>query len=175
MAPPVAWLPALRWYFAVTLAGNLVWEFAQMPLYTLWRTGSPREIAFAAIHCTGGDVFIAGASLVGSLVLIGTADWPRSRWRTVVIANVLLGVGYTAWSEHVNTVRGLWTYSDLMPLLPMSGLGLAPLSQWFVIPILASAAARSAHAMMPLDLPALGVTTSGFTPEQLARSDRRPS
>ena len=28
--------------------GNLAWEFAHMPLYTLWRTGTPGEIT--AVH-----------------------------------------------------------------------------------------------------------------------------
>lgn len=175
MASSAAWLAALRWYFSVVIAGNLTWEFAQMPLYTLWRTGSPRDIVLAALHCTGGDILIAGASLVGSLLLIGTADWPHARWRAVGIANVLLGFGYTTWSEHVSTARGLWTYSDLMPLLPMSGLGLAPLAQWLVVPVLASAAARPDHLMVPLDLPTMGTTTSRLPPDHLARSDRRPS
>jgi hypothetical protein len=33
------WLTALRQYFCVLLAGNLTWEFAHLPLYTLWDEG----------------------------------------------------------------------------------------------------------------------------------------
>ena len=39
------WLSALRLYLSFTVVANLVWEVAQLPLYTLWRTGSVREIA----------------------------------------------------------------------------------------------------------------------------------
>jgi hypothetical protein len=46
---------------AAVAIGNLAWEFAQMPHYTLWRTGSPGEIAFAVLHCTVGDVVIAAS------------------------------------------------------------------------------------------------------------------
>ena len=37
----------VRRYLAAVAFGNFAWELAQMPLYTLWRTGSPGEIAFA--------------------------------------------------------------------------------------------------------------------------------
>ena len=45
--------------FVPALAGlSLLWEAVQFPLYTLWDDGSAGEIAFAALHCTGGDVLI---------------------------------------------------------------------------------------------------------------------
>jgi hypothetical protein len=68
------WRSALGRYLAVLAMGSLAWEFAQMPLYTLWRTGSARDIAFAALHCAGGDVLIGGASLAGGLLLFGAAS-----------------------------------------------------------------------------------------------------
>lgn len=113
-----------------------------MPLYTIWRTGSPREIGFAAIHCTGGDVLIAAASLVASLLLFGAADWPRSRFLPVAGATLILGLAYTIRGEYLNTVRHAWTYSELMPTLPGLGTGLAPLAQWVVVPLLAFAIVR---------------------------------
>jgi hypothetical protein len=53
----------LRGYVLVTVVANLIWEFAHMPLYTLWDTGTRGEMFFAAVHCTGGDLLIASASL----------------------------------------------------------------------------------------------------------------
>jgi len=32
------------------------------------------------------------------------------------------------------TVRQSWAYSPLMPVLPVTGTGLAPLLQWIVVP-----------------------------------------
>ena len=97
--PSGDWLPAMRRYLAVLAVGNLVWELAQMPLYTLWNTGSARDIVFAAIHCTGGDVLIGGAALVGSLVLFGTGTWPQSRSVAVAAPAIVMGLAYTVWSE----------------------------------------------------------------------------
>ncbi len=167
-----SWLSALRRYVIVLSFVSLAWEFAQLPLYTLWETGSAREIIFAVVHCTGGDMLIAVATLVGSLLLFGSTEWPHTRFLPVAAATVISGVGTTALSEHVNTARGAWTYSDLMPVLPGTGIGLAPLAQWVVIPILALAAARSAHPKRLLDLPTMGSPMSGPTPEYPARSDR---
>ncbi len=175
MASSRAWLSALRRYFCVVVAGNLAWEFAQLPLYTLWKTGSATGIVFATLHCTGGDVLIAGASLIASLLLFGAIDWPCSRFLPVAAATSIAGLAYAAYSEHLNTARGAWTYSDLMPVLPGLGTGLAPLAQWIAVPLLALAAARSVRGAGGLDLPTMAITTSRSTPDHRARSDRRAS
>lgn len=170
-----AWLPALRRYFCVIVVGNLTWESAQLPLYTLWKTGSANEIMFAVVHCTGGDMLIAGAALLGSLLLFGTSEWPRARFLPVAAVTLLSGVGATALSEHVNLARGAWTYSESMPLLRGTNIGIAPLAQWVVIPILAFLMARSLLSPRLLDLPIMGTPMCGATPDHLARSERRPS
>lgn len=137
-------VPAIRRYLLATVVGDLVWEFAQMPLYTLWRTGSPGEIAWAAVHCTTGDVAIAGFALLGALLLLGFPQWPQERHWHVAVATVAIGVGYAVFSEHLNTTSGMWDYSALMPTLPWLGTGLAPLAQWLVIPAIALSWARTA-------------------------------
>lgn len=133
-----AWLLVLRRCFLCIAAANLVWEFAQLPLYTIWRDGTPGEIVFAAIHCTGGDILIASAAVLGSLMLLGDGRWPMDRYRTVATAALVSGIAYTIFSEWLNTeIRGSWSYADLMPTLPLIGSGLSPLAQWIVIPLAA--------------------------------------
>jgi hypothetical protein len=51
-------------YVIVAAIGHLVWEIAQLPLYTIWWTGTARENFVAVVHCTGGDVFITTATLL---------------------------------------------------------------------------------------------------------------
>ena len=120
------WLAAFRRHLAAVAVGNLVWEVAQMPLYTLWRTGTPGEVAFAALHCTLGDVLIAACSLVAALLFLGSPEWPRRRFVPGAAAAVVIGLGYTAYSEAMNLARGSWAYSELMPTLPWLGTGLSP-------------------------------------------------
>ena len=134
-------LLSLRRYFAVIALLNLVWEFAHMPLYTLWNTGTAGEIVFAAVHCTGGDILIAMSALMLSLLIAG-AGWPQKRTsvQRVIVLTMVLGVGYTVFSEWLNiVVREAWAYSELMPIVPVIDAGLSPLLQWIVIPGLAFA------------------------------------
>ncbi len=132
---PAPWLPMLRHYFAVMLLGNLVWEVAHLPLYTLWATGTRSEIAFAVAHCTAGDLLIAAVSILCALLLAGDSRWPNAGLPRVAAFTVAIGAGYTVYSEWLNTVvRGSWAYADAMPVIPLLGTGLTPLLQWILVP-----------------------------------------
>lgn len=128
-------------YLLVSLPAHLVWEVLQLPLYTIWREGTPREIAFALLHCTAGDVLIAAGSLELAVLLAG-AGWPQASRNQVAVLAIAFGMAYTVFSEWLNvSVRGSWAYAEAMPVLPWIGTGLAPLAQWLVVPLIAMAAA----------------------------------
>lgn len=133
-----AWLSVFRRYVVLIALANLIWEFVQLPLYTVWRDGSWGQIVFAAVHCTGGDVLIAMSAFLGALLIVGDRRWPRASFAKVATVAVLAGLAYTIFSEWLNTeIRGTWAYSAWMPTLPWIGSGLAPLAQWLIVPPLA--------------------------------------
>lgn len=136
------WLGAMRRYIVVSAVAHLVWEVVQLPLYTLWRTGTRGEQAFAVLHCTGGDLLIAGSALLMALIVVGDQRWPDASNLQVAALTVAIGIAYTIYSEWLNTtVRLSWTYTELMPVVPWTGTGLSPLLQWVVVPALALRAA----------------------------------
>jgi hypothetical protein len=144
-ASALLWLLGLRVYFAVILAGNLIWEVLHLPLYTIWTAGTVREQAFAAGHCTLGDLVIAACALTLALFLVGAPGWPRDRFWPIAILTVAFGLAYTVFSEWLNVVvRAAWAYSDLMPTVSVAGskIGLSPLLQWIVVPATAFAILR---------------------------------
>lgn len=144
------WLTALRRYLVAVGLGNLAWEFAQLPLYTIWHDGSANEIVFAALHCTGGDILISSMALLGALLVAGDGRWPRTRFRTVAVIAILGALAYTLFSEWLNTeVRGSWAYTSWMPTLPIIGSGLSPLAQWMIVPPLALWWARRSVRQAP--------------------------
>lgn len=145
------WLETVRRYLTVIAVGNLLWEFAQLPLYTIWYEGSTMEILFAVAHCTGGDVLIAGTALLGALLIAGDRRWPQARFRAVAAIAILGGLAYTIFSEWLNTeIRGSWAYTEAMPQLPLVGAGIAPLAQWIVVPLIAFWWAwSSSHSQLP--------------------------
>lgn len=143
--PSKHWLSFIKRYFFVIFAGNLIWEFSHLPLYTIWQEGTTGELVFAAVHCTGGDVLIALASLMSALVLFGSNQWPTQHSLRVMSAALIFGVSYTVFSEWLNIeVRETWAYSDLMPTIPGTWIGLSPLMQWICVPLLAIWWARQA-------------------------------
>ncbi len=149
------WLSAIRRYFVVIAMGNLAWEIAQLPLYTIWHEGDLQEIAFAAVHCTGGDLLIASAALFGALLVIGDGQWPFVRFHAVAAVTITNGLAYTVFSEWLNTeIRGSWAYMDFMPTLPLIGTGIAPFLQWIFVPLAAFWWARRSLAELPATSPA---------------------
>ena len=131
-------------YLAVSAGLNVVWEIGQLPLYMIWRTGSPRAILFAIVHCTLGDVLIAAGSFFLALLLIGRARHSgRLNIGLPAVVAVFLGIAYTVFSEWLNvSVRGSWAYAPTMPVIPPLEIGLTPLLQWVAIPPLAFALTR---------------------------------
>ncbi len=135
---PVDWHQALRRYLVVSFLAHLIWEILQLPLYTVWTTGTLAQQTFAVLHCTVGDTMIAGLSMLLALALFARATWPSTGVVRVLVAGLAIGVAYTVYSEWLNvSVRRSWAYSDLMPVVPVLGTGLAPLLQWLVVPTLA--------------------------------------
>ena len=139
----------LRYLLLLTVV-NLAWEFAQMPLYKIGRTGTPGEIAFAALHCTAGDAMVGGFALLAALLTAAPAGWPGTARLRVLASAIIFGLAYTVFSEWLNVeLRENWAYSTLMPRVPPLGTGLSPILQWLVLPPVAwsavSALARSGN------------------------------
>ena len=116
-------------YLMLAGAANLLWEAAQLPLYTIWWTGTKREILFAVIHCTGGDLLITASALALAALVARLGHWPLFGGCMALTA-ILLGLGYSVFSEWLNThIRQSWSYTEAMPVLPPLGTGLTPFLQ----------------------------------------------
>jgi hypothetical protein len=121
-------------YLSAATALHLVWEMAQLSLYTIWWTGTRLEILFTVIHCTAGDLLITACALTLAALIAPIGRWPFFGKRMMLTA-ILLGLCYTVFSEWLNTqVRQSWSYTEAMPLLPPLGTGLAPFLQWLIVP-----------------------------------------
>jgi len=132
-------LVRVPFYISLAAIGHSIWEAGQLPLYTLWWTGTPRAIVIALIHCTGGDWLITVTSLTAALVLAWRLRWRPFGWRMIFTA-IILGAAYTVFSEWLNVeIRRSWSYTATMPVVPLIGTGLTPLLQWLVVPGLAFA------------------------------------
>lgn len=120
------------WVLA-TLALNLIWEVAHLPLYAFADGMGWLLIVYDVVHCTVGDVMIAFCIFLLTSLLLRDMGWIHRRPWTGAVLVAVLGVSYTAYSEWLNVyVRQSWAYSSMMPLV--FGLGVSPLVQWLLLP-----------------------------------------
>ena len=132
---------------ALAFVLNLVWEIAQVRLYTIWAAADGMSVAWALLHCTLGDVMIALVMFALAGVVLWRANWPVSRpWAGGAI--VMIGaMAFTAWSEWYNVYRvGNWGYTASMPTI--FGIGLSPLLQWLILPPVMVAVYRTASSVL---------------------------
>ena len=123
--------------FALLL--NFAWEILQAPLYAGMAHMPHAQVTRACLQATAGDAVIM---LIAYGAVAGVA---RSRrwivaekgWQLALF--IVIGVSITAAIEWLATRGywiGNWDYLPTMPLVPGTGLGVAPLLQWVVLPLL---------------------------------------
>ena len=113
---------------------NGVWEFLHSPLYADHTRGLA-YILWTRLHCTVGDLLILLFAFWTTSLLFRTRYWISKGSGLAVVVFVSLGLAYTAWSEWFNTsIRLTWSYSPTMPTV--FGIGLSPLLQWVIIPLI---------------------------------------
>lgn len=132
---------------ALAFALNLMWEVAQVRLYTIWSAADGMDIAWALFHCTLGDVLIALVMFALADIALWRADWPVSRPWTGGSIVVIGAMAFTAWSEWYNVYRvASWSYTASMPTI--FGIGISPLSQWLILPPVMVVAYRKLGPML---------------------------
>ena len=123
----------LALWSALAFVLNLLWEIAQVRLYTIWEEADRSIAAWALFHCSVGDAMIALAMFALAGLVLRRIDWPASHPWTGGAIVVIGALAYTAWSEWYNVYRAVnWGYAASMPLI--FGIGLSPLLQWLILP-----------------------------------------
>lgn len=119
----------------LSLPLHLLWEIAQFPLYTVWHENDWSYIIYGLIHCTLGDMLILISVFWIVSLLNRSRCWIYSPALSNVILFTILGLGYTIFSEIVNTrITNSWGYTELMPIVPIIEVGGMPFLQWLLIP-----------------------------------------
>ena len=123
--------------FALLL--NFPWEILQAPLFAGMADGPFIDAIRGCAQGTLGDAVIMLLAYWTVSGVAASRDWilaPSGRQITLLIA---IGIIITMAIEWLAT-RGYWvqswSYSPAMPVVPGIGVGLSPLLQWIVLPLL---------------------------------------
>ncbi len=130
----------LRWALLAFVLNGL-WEAMQLPLYALWQDTDRVRIVSYVFHCIAGDILIATSLFLLAAAVFRDLAWPAHRPWFGGLINIAGGMTYTGVSEWYNVYQvHEWAYADSMPLV--FGIGITPLLQWLVVPILTIVAFR---------------------------------
>lgn len=126
-------LPRLSALFVISVLLNYLWEVAQMPLYV----EDGRWIEFA-LHCIvpslGDGLMVMLIFCVGWMAR-GRSDWADQPDGAGYTLMLIIGFSIAIIVEWVG-LYGLkrWSYAASMPVLPVLGIGVAPVLQMLILP-----------------------------------------
>jgi hypothetical protein len=115
---------------------NFIWEASQSFLYAPHFEGVGGLIK-VHLRASLGDIFLVFLILALDIFIFGKLfsqkNLRRSRIIFIIFAGLIAGVAV----EKYALAAGRWSYNDLMPIIPILGVGLAPSMQMTLIPALA--------------------------------------
>ena len=123
----------------ISLLLNFAWEMLQAPLFVGMADMPHAQGTRACLQAAFGDMLIMLLAYGAVAVVARNRRWivAASGWQLAWF--IAIGVAITVVIEWLAT-RGHWTnrwnYLPAMPLLPGTGIGLLPLLQWVVLPLL---------------------------------------
>jgi hypothetical protein len=122
--------------FALVLAFalNFIWELSHCPLYEGCGY-DPLHVGFLALASLV-DAIIAALLYLGLALVYKDGLWVRQLTGRRAFWLVIIGGTGATLTEVVHLAAGSWVYTDRMPLIPGLGVGLSPVLQFAVLPLL---------------------------------------
>ena len=113
---------------------NFVWELIQIPLY---RNSSydTDHILFCAL-ASMADTIMVLLIYLGLAAIFKDLFWVKHLRLIRIAIVVLIGGAGAVLSEMRHLSLGSWTYDDSMPILPVVNVGIAPVLQFMILPVL---------------------------------------
>jgi hypothetical protein len=121
--------------YGISVGYQYLWEMVQMPLYAGMSYGRIEDWAACLRAGLGDGAMTLGIYALGALVFGGRA-WPRWLGFREAAFLVAAGAAFAVPAELASLAMERWTYSPLMPRVPRTGMGVAPLAQMIVLPVL---------------------------------------
>ena len=125
-----------RFVFAVAVTSfalNFVWELAQGPLYEGFKYDL-KHISFCALASVADMLMVFILLFAFGLIYNKDVYWIRQMDSSVTVSLISIGGAGAILGEIGHTMRGDWSYSSNMPLLPMVNVGLLPFLQFTILP-----------------------------------------
>ena len=126
-------------FFGASFVLHLLWENAQAPLYVGFT--SFREHFLVCLKAALGDMLFM-LIIYSVLAIVHKNVWwltnahaytQSATWLIVIFLGIFLAVSFELWAVYIDH---RWQYTETMPLIPFVDIGLTPVLQMAVIPVL---------------------------------------
>ncbi len=120
-------------FFAFLL--HFPWEMLQVPLYAQLPDTTHWQGIRTCLSATIGDAAIALLAFWCAALAVRSRQWFRWRNRAAFMVYLCVGLLATVVLERRATGSAQrWVYATTMPIVPLLGVGAAPIVQWLVLP-----------------------------------------
>ena len=123
---------------------HFFWEMVQVPFFSGMAEARHWDVVWLCMRATLGDAHITLGAYTAAASFSKNWFWVAKSWRTSTLIGYLsAGLIATIIFEYWATGGGQrWSYSELMPELIFTGIGVLPLAQWVVLPMLLAYSVR---------------------------------
>ena len=123
--------------FTITILAfllNFLWELIQIPLY---RNSSYDidHILFCALASIADTIMVLLIYL-GLAAIFKDLFWVKNLRLIQIVIVVLIGGTGAVLSERRHLSLGSWAYDDSMPIIPFFNVGISPVLQFMILPVL---------------------------------------
>ena len=116
---------------------HFAWEILQAPLFSSLDDVAHWAGIKTCLWATFGDVGLALAAYLLTAVVSSGRRWVYAPQRSEVLLFLTVGILVTIGVEFYSTQMSMrWIYAPNMIRIPFVGVGLSPLLQWVVVPLL---------------------------------------
>lgn len=124
----------ITWIALIAFLLNFIWEVGQGPLYEGFKYDA-RHISFCALASIV-DMLMVLILLFGFGLLYHNVFWIKRLTIIKVSSLVVVGTVGAIIAEIWHTARGDWDYAEAMPIVPYVEMGLLPILQFAVLPLI---------------------------------------
>jgi len=113
---------------------NLGWELVQLPLY-IGGSYTLMHIAICALGSVADMIMVLLMYLALGLIYKNPMWVNEFTWQRKLVLILIGGVG-AVLGEMSHTGQGNWAYAPSMPVIPILHVGLSPVLQFMILPLL---------------------------------------
>jgi hypothetical protein len=122
-------------FFLLTFILNFIWEISQAFLYSPHYAGIGGLIK-VHIRASLGDVLMVVVIFLLNRLILGHKFFKDNSNGAMFLPVIITGFILAVFVEKYALVMGWWTYNSIMPIIPLLNVGLTPILQMMVVPLI---------------------------------------